>query len=365
MRRCGLPSWWALGLCLLNSAVAAATGGASELRPDEQVILYPALGRAVAGGWELNLHGIVYQPARHRVLTKLMRRALGIDEGKLTLAEKAVFRERAAYFFVDDKRGRQLSLSVAGRSLPLGTSEADGHFEALALFVSGELPAAPAATSLCLPGSIATRGGGRRELKLELEFLEDKGLSVISDIDDTIKISDVRKKPELAMNTFCRSFRPVPGMAEVYGRWARAGARFHYVSASPWQLYLPLSEFTRSNGFPAGTFHLKSVRVKDTTFFSLFTSPERYKPPVIEELFRLFPNRRYVLVGDSGEKDPEIYGALARKHPRQVRKIFIRDVTDEAGDAARFEKAFRDLPGGLWEVFTAPGQIQWSPTVLD
>ena len=143
-------------------------------------------------------------------------------------------------------------------------------------------------------------------------------------------------------------------MAAVYQRWATEGAQFHYVTASPWQLYLPLAEFIRSNGFPAGTFHMKSFRAKDSTFLSLTKSPERYKPPVIEELFRQFPNRRFVLVGDSGEKDPEIYGALARKHSKQVVQILIRDVTDEPQAAPRYRKAFRELPEGLWQIFQKP-----------
>ena len=62
-------------------------------------------------------------------------------------------------------------------------------------------------------------------------------------------------------------------------------------------------------------------------------------------------SRRFVLVGDSGERDPEVYGELARRHPRQVTRILIRDATDEPGDSTRFEAAFRNLAPGLWRVF--------------
>ena len=201
-----------LGICLLQALLAATFCHASGLKPDEQVILYPALGRPVTGGWEVELHGIAYKPEKHLLLTKVMRHALGIDDGKLTVAERATFKQRSAYFLVDNKRGKELSLSLAGRTIPLDTSEANGHFEALAVFVSGELPAKPGGPALEMPASIATHGGGRRDLKLELVLLQAEGLSVISDIDDTIKISDVRKRHELTMNTFCRPFQPVPGM---------------------------------------------------------------------------------------------------------------------------------------------------------
>lgn len=337
-------------LCLACATAAPA----AQLKSDEQVILYPALARTVPGGWEARLHGIIYEPEREIILTKVMRRALGIDEEKLTPAEKAAFKERSAYFLVDNEHGKELPLTLAGRTWTLGTSAANGHFESRALLFATNLPplpAGPADTNFTLTAHIPQRGGGRRELPLHVTLLHSRGLSVISDIDDTIKISEVRDKRALVMNTFCRPFKPVPGLADTYRAWAREGAQFHYLTASPWQLYLPLSGFTRSNGFPAGSFHMKTFRVKDGTFASLFTSPERYKPAVIEELMRQFPDRRYVLVGDSGEKDPEIYAGIARRHPRRVVKILIRDVTSEPATAARYRKTFRGLPPQLWQVF--------------
>ena len=352
------------GLLLLATAVF----GASGLKPDEQVILYPALGRQVAGGWELQLHGLVYEPGRHTLMRAALRKALGIDSDDLTAAEREIFRQRAEYFLVDDERGKTLTLELGPQSVALGTSEANGHFQALAVLPSGALPANPAGRAmndLVLPGRIIERKGTRRDIELPLVLLPDSGVSVISDIDDTIKISQVRDKRALVQNTFCRPFQPAPGMAAIYKKWAAEGAQFHYVTASPWQLYVPLVEFVRSNGFPAGSFHMKSFRAKDSSFLSLMKSPERYKPPVIEELFRQFPNRHFVLVGDSGEKDPEIYGALARKHPKQVTRILIRDVTDEPPTAARYRKAFRSLPDGLWRVFQKPDALKLNATRLE
>lgn len=341
--------------------LAGLACSASGLKTDERVILYPALGRAVSNGWEVRLHGIVYEPGRHPVLRKVLRRAIGIDDDDLSATENAVFKERAGYFLVDNERDKQLSLTVGARTIRLGISGANGHFESLVTFAPDELHALGATAgngaSVLLPASVAAQNGRDRELKLEVNFLSDEGLSIISDIDDTIKISDVRNKRVLITNTFCRPFVPVSGIAGVYQRWAREGAQFHYVSASPWQLYIPLSDFTRSNGFPAGNFQMKSFRVKDSTFLSLLKSPEKYKPVVIEEMFRQFPKRRYVLVGDSGEKDPEIYGALARKHPVRVQRILIRDVTAEAADSPRYRKAFRAVPADRWQVFKQPGEI--------
>ena len=65
------------------------------------------------------------------------------------------------------------------------------------------------------------------------------------------------------------------------------------------------------------------------------------KAGVIRSLFKRFPRRRFLLVGDSGEHDPEIYGAVARRYPRQVAGILIRQIPGERGLRQRYAKAFR------------------------
>jgi len=61
--------------------------------------------------------------------------------------------------------------------------------------------------------------------------------------------------------------------------------------------------------------------------------------------------RRFILIGDSGEADPEIYASIARRYPQQVIRIFIRDVTGEGEKARRYQKTFKGLPKSLWTVF--------------
>ena len=180
---------------------------------------------------------------------------------------------------------------------------------------------------------------------------------MISDIDDTVKVSEVRHKKKLIDNTFCQPFRAVDGMAQTYRRWADAGAKFHFVSSSPWQLYEPLTRFLADNRFPAGTFHLKRFRFKDRTALDLLADPLTSKPRVIGPLLETYPQRKFVLVGDSGEQDPEVYALMARKYPQQILRIFIRNVTDEAADSPRYQHCFRDLPADLWQVFDDPSSL--------
>jgi phosphatidate phosphatase APP1 len=191
-------------------------------------------------------------------------------------------------------------------------------------------------------------------------LIPSDGLSVISDIDDTIKISHVTDKKRLLEHTFLKPFEAVAGMAAVYRIWQEAGAAFHYVSSSPWQLYPALATFMSGADFPRGSVHFRYFRVKDESFLNLFASSTKSKPPVIEALLAAYPGRDFVLVGDSGESDPEIYGAVARAHPGRIRHIHIRLVTPEHRDNPRMQAAFAGVPDTLWSLFEAPDELTMS-----
>jgi Uncharacterized conserved protein (DUF2183) len=72
-----------------------------------------------------------------------------------------------------------------------------------------------------------------------------------------------------------------------------------------------------------------------------------FKLDAIDRLMRLFPKRRFVLVGDSGELDPEVYAKLVARFPGQVVAILIRDVRGESLESPRFVKLFGSLPSGI------------------
>ncbi|MCG3149958.1 MAG: hypothetical protein PCFJNLEI_03425 [Verrucomicrobiae bacterium] len=319
-------------IALFTGVVALGSAFATELKSDERVIFFPTIGARAGQEWELAVHGWVFEPESRTVVLPAFRRALGFDGDTLTADEKQIFMERARWFLVDNERGRQIRIQINGTEHQLSKSNPDGHFT----------------DHIRVPvGPVDFPAGA-------LQLWEDTGVTVISDIDDTIKVSEVRDRRALLANTFTRPFRVVPGMPAFYRSLAEQGAQFHYVSASPWQLYPALADFIATAGFPAGSFQMKQFRWKDKTFFDLFDSPEKYKTGVIAPLLARFPRRQFILIGDSGEKDPEIFGALARQFPHQIKRILIRDVTQEPADAPRYQKAFQDLPAKLWLVFEEP-----------
>ncbi|KAF9960753.1 hypothetical protein BGZ65_011774 [Modicella reniformis] len=158
-----------------------------------------------------------------------------------------------------------------------------------------------------------------------VNLIDPKGISIISDIDDTIKETNVTAGARIILrNTFLRDMQDVKGMADVYRKWCNQGAAVHYVSNSPWQLIPSLLQFFHNHRFPPGSAHL---RLHGNVIKTYFMQPGENKRKAIREILEDFPERKFILVGDSGEIDMEIYTAMAVKYPYQVQKIFIRDIT--------------------------------------
>lgn len=363
-----------ISLLMLGSCTLHGAEQRTNLKPDEQIVFYPAVAQRVPGKtnlWRATIRGNVFEVEKRGLLVGAFREALEFKTEELTAEESALFAARARLFLVDHERGKKVFIRVGTNEFFVGKSGVDGRFSGEVLLHDTDVERRPpvrregleqpnrAVPEAGAPFTTVLRSDDNRVFFGGIFPLEAEGVSVISDIDDTIKITEVRDKQATLRNTFLREFQVVPGMAEFYQSLARSnGATFHYISASPWQLYEHLAALVASNGFPAGTFELKEFRWKSRKFFSLFASPEKYKPGVIEPLLKQFPKRKFILIGDSGERDPEIYGAVARKFPEQVFRILIRDVTAETAEAARYQKAFRDVPAEKWQIFREPSEIK-------
>jgi hypothetical protein len=338
----------------------------SEIASDEVVVFYPTYARRTDDGenWLAEIHGSIFEPEedslRRAALIGLVRRSLRLERD---LPETALLRERIRAFLVDNERDKTIYIQLGKLAYRVGVSDPNGHFSGSLSLKSDEvaqLIAPGPQTARRLTFTAVTPADDDREFRGEFELVEPKGISVISDVDDTIKVSEVTDHEALLRNTFLREFKSVDGMAAMYQRLAAEGAVFHYVSASPWQLYRPLSEYMTKDGFPAGSFHMKHFRLKDRSALQMLGSQQKYKPAVIEKILADFPERTFILVGDSGEQDPEIYGDLARKYPRQIARILIRDVQDLSSFDERFNKAFAEVPRERWKVTTTPDmELSW------
>ena len=109
--------------------------------------------------------------------------------------------------------------------------------------------------------------------------------------------------------------------------------------------------------FPPGTMHLRSFRLRDQLFKRVIIR-RKGKASAIRSLMISMPGRKFVLVGDSGEKDAKIYRKICRQFPERVKGVFIREVPGHRLKKERFEKLAAAIPNGICELYTSAEELK-------
>jgi hypothetical protein len=221
--------------------------------------------------------------------------------------------------------GAEVEVRFLGRTARV-VSGPGGAFEA-------EIPSAPGAPFPpgVHPAEVAVGGvTGRASVRV---VAPDAPLLLVSDFDDTVAVSNVTSRRKLLATTFLEDAETqpaVPGMAALYRCLSAPGAAVAFVSGTPVQLGPRLARFLERNGFPPAALYLRRLSRKTLS---------GYKEPVLERLAARFPAVRFVLAGDTGERDPEIYAAFARAHPGRVARTYLRRATAAEVPEARLAGA--------------------------
>ena len=332
----------------------------TNLQHDDSVHLFPSLAALQPDGkaWRATISGIVFRDGRltlgKKLILGILRRAMRASREEFN---SDLFRDRVRGFVVDASRGKRLAVRIGDDIYPLArrTKRSGLFHEDIALPAEHLGIASDEETTL--PISLVTQQGSVFGPTGQLHLLRWRGVSVISDIDDTIKETAAHERRAMLVNTFLREFLPIRGIGDVFRRWREQGAAFHYVSSSPWQLYEPLAKYFDEVALPTGSFHLRAFRLRDHMLRRIFLGRRPAKGAVIRNILQRFPLRQFVLVGDSGEYDPEIYGSLARRFPTQVSSILIRRVPGQKIAPFRWQRAFRKLPASQWRLFDEADEI--------
>jgi len=309
----------------------------------EEVTFFPTYGYREGNGWNINVRGWVHQNRSHlnKIVTKLMT-ALVTVKDKCDSAEMTNFQSRSNDFEDDDKSLEKVIIKFdSDPDAKLyefnNRSDANGIVE-LDLTLTDDrakqlLASEKSANGWLTYSAVSDEHTGRGRIRL----IEPDGVSLISDIDDTIKVTDIPAgKDTVLRNTFCRDFKSLPEMAKSYSDLGDVPV--HYVSGGPQQMFGPLYDFLiiEPGGFPEGTFHLnffpKNFLSADTRRLAVggFKSTFDHKVEEITKLMKRFPRRQFILIGDSGEVDPEVYKKIRSERPEQVKEIRIRDLINDA-----------------------------------
>ena len=158
---------------------------------------------------------------------------------------------------------------------------------------------------------------------------------IISDMDDTVLQTGATSLLSMAKKTLfgnARTRLPFEGVAAFYEALHRDTNPLFYVSSSPWNLYDLLVDFLDINDIPLGPLMLRDWGISETEL--LPNSHGEHKLESITNILETYPNLPFILIGDSGQEDPEIYRDVVRHFPERILGIFIRDVgsVQERGD---------------------------------
>lgn len=182
---------------------------------------------------------------------------------------------------------------------------------------------------------------------------------VVSDLDDTVvhsSATDLLRMARITLLSNAHTRLPFEGVAAFYRALQRgpSGEEFNpifYVSNGPWNLYDMLEELLDAHGIPAGPLFLRDwspTRLRERG---------RHKLGVIRALLSTYPELPFVLIGDSGERDPEIYHQIVHEHPERILAIYIRDVTTRERDA-EVHKISEELTGLGVEMLLVTGTAE-------
>lgn len=305
----------------------------------------PAAAPAQDHGPEIHLYSAFGTPTRFTVRGRVLEKSGELDE-----AGSAVSKNLRRLLRNSEWKHVGIRVTAAGHAQDSKTDE-EGMFEVV-FEPKKALDPGTHPVKVEAPGGLALDG--------QLRIVGEGELIVVSDYDDTVVVSNVTDKAAMLKTALTKTEETqaaAPGMADFYGRLAACAQppTFVYLSGSPVQFGPRIKAFLEKNGFPPGQTLLRKLGPGNL-------DSGGFKAPWLERLLADFPENRFVFVGDSGEKDPEVYREAAKRAGARAAGVFIRLVTDEAADSPRFEgmKAFRDAAMAV-EAAEASGLLRGCP----
>jgi phosphatidate phosphatase APP1 len=231
--------------------------------------------------------------------------------------------------------------ATLGAAVAEGRADREGFFE-LELRAEEGLRVGPAPWQEVLLELLepeAPAGAAIEAVARVLVPASDAEFGVISDIDDTIIRTDATSLLRMMRIVLLHSVQrrlPFDHVEELYRALQRGsdGARHNpifYLSSSPWNLFDMLTELFRVHGVPEGPLLLRDWNFSPRKLFGM--DHRTHKLDRIRELLHAYPTLPWVLIGDSGQEDPEIYREAVLEHPGRVVAVYIRSVAGARREA--------------------------------
>lgn len=344
-----------------------------------QVLNIPPYANWTNEGWSVRVHGNVYKlPNISQSKVDDLANVFLIDTSvdKLSDSEKAQARNLTRSIFVVQQKDESVTVdfvpnfvvangsslvSAKGGSqkitLPYNTTD-EGDFDT---FVTLRNTSGPG--GYLTPGNETSRiqainlyaEGTNNNGNATAYLVPPEGLTIISDIDDILRVTKIYQPKEGLLNTFARAFTPWRNMPDIYANWSTSlpEMHFHYLTTTPEQGTRNYMEFIYDT-YPMGSFDTRPLNFSDV---SATLSIRRF---LLDKVFQTFPKRRFVLVADTSNSDVmKDYPALYKDYPGQVQCIFLRNTsaTDDGDKFPYNTKGFKDIPQDRYMFFKVPDDL--------
>ena len=335
------------GVGFFHSNLTNPLNDGKEINNDENITYFPSYGyfNAAQQKWNLTIHGWIYEPeansAARNFLLGLLKTVVGFAFDSTNVVP------RIKPLMADNESDEEVSITLGGKSYAMAKSDGAGHFYGTVTLSDAEVQAIKGSDGWI---SFTSKSLDNRIFTGRVQVIPPTGTSLVSDIDDTIKVTEIPAGvKKVVENTFIKDPKATPGLVALYKDWqqSKGVSAFHYVSGSPWQLHNSfLADFRKNAPFPEGTFHMKDFRVNpfSSELFNAIASGATFDQKIrqITGLCDSYPTRNFILVGDSGEKDPEVYSEINKKYGSRILEVYIRNVTNETYDNTRIKTLFGD-----------------------
>lgn len=319
-----------------------------------QVLNIPGYGNWTNEGWNVRVHGNVYKVPdipQDKVDGLANKFLIDVDIKDLPPDQQAQARNLTRSIFVVQQEDMNVTINfendvsvqpdasggvinAAGgaqsKQLPYKTTD-QGDFDTFIVLANttgrngGHLMAGNETSSIQALNAYAN---GTDTGNATAYLVPPTGFTIISDIDDILRVTKIYVPKEGLLNSFARPFTPWMNMPQIYANWSASipDFHFHYLTTTPEQVTRNYMEFIYKT-YPLGSFDTRPLNFSDV---SAALSIRRF---LLDKIFQTYPQRRFILVADTTNSDVmKAYPQLAKDYPGQVQCIFLRNTSATDAD---------------------------------
>ena len=364
-----------------GSDVASSVGiSSSDLAASPtQVLNIPGYGNWTTAGWNLRVRGNVFkQPNISNATVDKLANFYLIDTSVADLppSQQDQARNLTKEIYVVQQGNQTVSMDIlpgpefgssgqpggGGGVTPAGGEQfvtlpypttPEGDFDVF-VPINGSLALTPG-TGEIPPQRLNVYAQGTDTGNATSYLVSDQGLTIISDIDDILRVTKIYEPKEGLLNSFARPFTPWMNMPDIYRNWSVSlpNMHFHYLTTTPEQITRNYMQFIYST-YPGGSFDTRPLNFSDV---SATLSIRKF---LLDKVFKTFPNRKFILVADTSNSDVmKDYPQMATEYPGQVQCIFLRNTSStDPGDKFPYNtEGFKNLNQNSYMFFKVPEDL--------